>query len=84
MLKDAASRVLSKTDAMSAGLLYGPDEGYLPLREELAKWLSEFYRPEKAVTVDRVVTTEGASQTLGTIMETLTDPGYTRNVWMVR
>lgn len=42
-LLSAASNVLTNPTVSSPALLYGADEGYTPVREELAKWLTEFY-----------------------------------------
>ncbi|KAL6240945.1 Valine--pyruvate aminotransferase [Rhinocladiella similis] len=64
-------------------LFYGPDEGYRPLREEIAMWLTDFYRPNQPVSTERICITGGASQNLACILQTFTDPLYTRNIWMV-
>lgn len=64
-------------------MLYGPDEGDGRLREALAKWLSDFYIPEQPVESERITITGGASQNLGVVAQTFTDPVYTRNVWIV-
>ncbi|KAJ9632971.1 Valine--pyruvate aminotransferase [Knufia peltigerae] len=64
-------------------LFYGPDEGYKPLREEIARWLTDFYRPSKPIPTERICITGGASQNLACILQTFTDPLYTRNIWMV-
>lgn len=81
-LDEASHQILSdptKTDVM----FYAPDEGYQPLREEIAKWLNEFYRPKTRISSARICISGGASQNLACILQTFTDPIYTRNVWMV-
>lgn len=62
-------------------LQYGPDEGYQPLRERLAQWLGQHYSVEP--DANRICITGGASQNLACIMQSFTDPLYTRAVWMV-
>jgi DNA-binding transcriptional MocR family regulator len=82
-LKTAASIVLSDCSIFIPTLQYGPDEGYQPLREEIARWLTSFYHPRDAIKADRICITGGASQNLACILQTFTDPVYTRNVWMI-
>lgn len=82
-LEAAAHSVLTDPQIAVQSLKYGPDEGYLPLREEIAKWLSRFYVPKNPVTLDRITITGGASQNLACVLQTFTDPIYTRNIWMV-
>lgn len=82
-LKEATNAALSDPQIWTPGLAYGPDDGYLPLREELAKWLTSFYRPKEAIEAGRICITGGASQNLACLLQTFTDPIYTRNVWMV-
>src|SRR5215469_3299125 len=64
-------------------MLYGPDAGDTRLREALASWLSDFYGPEQPIDAARITITGGASQNLGCVVQTFTDPVYTRNVWIV-
>jgi DNA-binding transcriptional MocR family regulator len=64
-------------------LEYGDDEGYLPLRQSLANWLTKFYAPQESINVKRITISGGASQNLASILQTFTDPLYTRNVWIV-
>jgi DNA-binding transcriptional MocR family regulator len=64
-------------------MLYGPDSGDTRLREALASWLSDFYAPDEPIHAARITITGGASQNLGCVVQTFTDPVYTRNVWMV-
>lgn len=82
-LKQASNAALSDPQVWAPGLAYGPDDGYLPLRQELAKWLTKFYQPKEAIDVERICVTGGASQNLACLLQTFTDPVYTRNVWMV-
>jgi DNA-binding transcriptional MocR family regulator len=82
-LKAAAGTVLSDRIVAVPTLQYGPDEGYQPLREEVARWLTAFYQPRDAIKPDRICITGGASQNLACILQTFTDPLYTRNAWMV-
>ena len=66
-----------------SSLEYGPDDGYTPLRHEIANWLTSFYKPLHPITAERICITGGASQNLACILQTFTDPVYTRNIWMV-
>ncbi|KAI1170825.1 pyridoxal phosphate-dependent transferase [Nemania sp. FL0916] len=43
-LRIASQTALSDPAIWSPGLEYGPDPGYQPLREALARWLGRFYR----------------------------------------
>lgn len=76
----AAQTVLSTPSISTPGLLYGPDAGYQPLRDEIAGWLSRFYGGE--ADADRVCVTGGASQNLACVLQVFSDPMATR-VWMV-
>lgn len=82
-LNDAAHRLLSDSSHTASILRYGEDEGYLPLRKEVAKWLTKFYRPEQGINYKRICISGGASQNLACVLQTFTDPVYTRNVFMV-
>lgn len=82
-LESAAHTVLSDPDLTWESLKYGPDEGYHPLREAIAAWLTRFYAPQDAISHDRICITGGASQNIACVLQTFTDPVYTRNVWMV-
>jgi DNA-binding transcriptional MocR family regulator len=65
-------------------LIYGPDLGYNPLRQSVAKWLSSFYLPPSGeISSDRIIVTGGASQNLASILQVFSDPNITRRVWMV-
>ncbi|CDM34739.1 hypothetical protein DTO013E5_3344 [Penicillium roqueforti] len=83
ILSDSATTVLSTPSIANPALLYGPDEGYGPLRTHIAAWLSDFYQPREPVSAQRICISGGASQNLACVLQTFTDPVYTRNVWMV-
>ncbi|KAI0022137.1 Aspartate/tyrosine/aromatic aminotransferase [Xylariomycetidae sp. FL0641] len=87
-LRAASSAALADPDVAIPGLLYGPDAGFQPLREELAAWLGAFYyggdgEAYRHRHADRVTVTGGASQSLANILASFTDPAATRAVWMV-
>jgi DNA-binding transcriptional MocR family regulator len=88
-LAHSAATVLSSPSIYEPGLQYGPDEGYGPLREHIASWLTSFYRgdnnnsQEVPITADRICITGGASQNLACVLQVFTDAAYTRNIWMV-
>lgn len=44
-LKRAAISAMDKREVAVPALLYGPDPGYQPLREQIAAWLGKFYSP---------------------------------------
>lgn len=79
----ASSVALSTPSIFQPGLQYGPDEGYGPLRQHLAEWLTSFYRPQEPISAARICVTGGASQNLACVLQVFTDAAYTRNVWMV-
>lgn len=74
---------MSNRSLAQPALEYGPDWGDQLLRESLAKWLTDFYTSQEAIDVGRITITGGASQNLACILQTFTDPGYTRNVWIL-
>ncbi len=82
-IKTASCASLSDPEVFTPGLLYGPDQGFIPLRKQVAKWLSHFYQPPDPISVERICITGGASQNLACILQVFSDPLYTRNVWMV-
>lgn len=83
LLRSAANSVLSASKPETTVVLeYGADEGYWPLREAVADWLTKFYTPTDKVGPSRIAISGGASQNLACILQTFTDPVYTRNVWM--
>ncbi|RDL39983.1 uncharacterized protein BP5553_04323 [Venustampulla echinocandica] len=89
-ITNAAQTALTNPSISTPGLLYGPDAGYEPLREEIASWLSGFNSGSAAASTpvsgpadpDRICITGGASQNLACVLQVYSDPGYTR-VWMV-
>lgn len=85
LLREAANHTLSQTDPaiITEILEYGADEGYQPMREAIAAWLTDFYAPRDAISYDRICITGGASQNLANILSTFTDPVHTQRVWMV-
>ncbi|KAL8912713.1 MAG: hypothetical protein Q9171_002346 [Xanthocarpia ochracea] len=84
-IKTASASALSNPDISTPGLLYGPDPGYLPLREGIAKWLSRFYEKhlKAPIYTERICITGGASQNLACVLQVFSDPVYTRYIWMV-
>ena len=80
---EASATVMARPDVRALALQYGPDEGYEPLRQHIAQWLTEFYQPRDSIPPGRICITGGASQNLACILQVFTDPVYTRNVWMV-
>ncbi|KIW04774.1 uncharacterized protein PV09_03964 [Verruconis gallopava] len=85
LMREAADAVFADKDVAIPALLYGPDEGDARLRRELAKWLTEFYADylQEPIGADRLAITGGASQNLACLLQTFTDPEYTRNIWIV-
>jgi DNA-binding transcriptional MocR family regulator len=94
-LKSATEYILSDPEISVPVLQYGIDPGYQPLREEIARWLSGIYNYQPAfssspqaegegsIRADEITITGGASQSLACILQSFTDPGYTRAVWAV-
>lgn len=94
-LARSAATVFASSSIYEPGLQYGPDEGYGPLRANIASWLTSFYRadsdgsplPTEAtaapITAERICITGGASQNLACMLQVFTDAAYTRNIWMV-
>jgi DNA-binding transcriptional MocR family regulator len=80
----SAKVLLDKPPVTTEILQYGADEGYLPLRKTIAQWLTKFYPPEAAsISHKRITISGGASQNLACILQTFTDPLYTRNIWII-
>lgn len=79
----ATMSALSDPAVAIPGMLYGPDAGYEPLREQIATWLTHFYEAPQAISPKRICITGGASQNLACVLQMFTDPVYTRRVWMV-
>lgn len=80
-LKAAARKVLSDPEIFVPGLQYGPDPGHQPLREELAKFLSGYF--ETNPDAERICITGGASQSLACILQSFTEPVYTKAIWVI-
>lgn len=80
-LKAAANKVLSNPEIFVPGLQYGPDSGYQPLREELSKFLSGYY--STAPDAERICITGGASQSMACLLQSYTEPVYTKAVWAI-
>ncbi|OCK92211.1 PLP-dependent transferase [Cenococcum geophilum 1.58] len=83
LVRKASNNVLSNSILSFPAMLYGPDQGDPRLRENIASWLSDFYKPPKPILLDRITITGGASQNLACILQVFTDPLFTRNIWMV-
>lgn len=81
LLSAACQRILADPVESVPILQYAPDPGYQPLRERLAQWLGQHYGVEP--DANRICITGGASQNLACILQSFTDPHYTRAVWMV-
>ncbi|KAK1141878.1 Valine--pyruvate aminotransferase [Aspergillus melleus] len=82
LLKQAASAALSDPAISGPGCDYGPDEGYSPLRENIAKWLTSVYRLPQSIDTERICITGGASQNLACLLQVFTDPVQTRAIWL--
>ncbi|KAI2638221.1 PLP-dependent transferase [Xylaria nigripes] len=84
-LRAASQTALSDPAIWMPGLEYGPDMGYQPLREAVARWLGRFYAPAQGggADTDRITITGGASQNLACVLQSFTDPAQTLAVWMV-
>lgn len=80
-LKAAANKVLSNPHVFVPGLQYGPDPGFQPLRDELATFLSGYF--DTKPDAERICITGGASQSLACILQSYTEPTYTRAVWVI-
>ncbi|KAK3391108.1 aminotransferase [Podospora didyma] len=94
LLAKASARVLSDPGIFVPALQYAPDPGYQPLREELARWLRRAYFPSPdsplsgggsggGKEAENICITGGASQSIACLLQSFTDPGYTRAVWAV-
>ncbi|KAK1827646.1 pyridoxal phosphate-dependent transferase [Podospora conica] len=83
LLAAAAATVLSDPSLYVPALQYGPDPGYQPLREALATWLGTAYGSTPDDTADNICITGGASQSVACILQSFTDVGATRGVWVV-
>ncbi|CAG8892224.1 unnamed protein product [Penicillium egyptiacum] len=82
-LKQAADNTLSNKVIFTEGFAYGPDEGYFPLRKNIANWLSRYYAPAQPISAERICITGGASQNLACVLQVFTDPAQTEIIWLV-
>lgn len=82
-ISEAAQAVLADPEIAHPGLLYGPDEGYLPLRESIGDFLADFYQPKGNIGHERIAISGGASQNMSCVLQVFTDPLYTRSVQIV-
>lgn len=82
-LKQAANYALSNKAIFTEGFAYGPDEGYSPLRKNIAEWLSRSYAPAQPISAERICITGGASQNLACVLQVFTDPAQTEMIWLV-
>lgn len=85
LLQEASQLALSNPEAYTKESLleYGPDDGFMPLREKIAAWLTTFYQPKQEITTERICLSGGASQNLACILDTFTDPTVTQYIWMI-
>ncbi|KAF2672789.1 PLP-dependent transferase [Microthyrium microscopicum] len=83
LLLRAATSVLQEPEVFVPALQYAPNKGPTELRNALSTFLTKTFSPHSPVPIDRISTTGGASQSLGIILNTCADPGYTRAVWVV-
>ena len=81
LLSSGAQKLLADPAVYTPALQYGPDAGYQPLREGLARWLTRHYKQESEPDYERICITGGASQNLACILQGFTDPAYTRAIW---
>jgi 2-aminoadipate transaminase len=68
-LEDIACQILTQKGATA--LQYGPTEGELPLREEIAKWIS---REKPGIKPENILVTSGSQQGLDIISKVFLDP----------
>ncbi|KHN99302.1 aminotransferase [Metarhizium album ARSEF 1941] len=81
MLSGACQRILNNRENSTAILQYGPNTGHPTLKNELAKWLGEHYNVQ--TDPSRICVTGGASQSLACILQSFTDPNYTKAIWVI-
>ncbi|KAL9113524.1 MAG: hypothetical protein Q9227_002261 [Pyrenula ochraceoflavens] len=83
-LLESTRATLSDKQITADALIYGPEAGYQPLRNSIARWLTSFYRPTAGpVSSSRICISNGASGNLANILAKFTDPVYTRHIWMI-
>lgn len=83
LLDKATHQVLQKKNVAYPAMCYGPDSGDPRLRKNIARWLTNFYKPNAPVSEERICISGGASQNLACLLQDFTDPLYTRNIWIV-
>lgn len=81
LIENGAKQALEDSAVNVPAMSYGPDEGDMRLRQAVSTWISEFYDVEPDAS--RICITGGASQNTACLLQTFTDPVYTRNVWMI-
>lgn len=81
LLSAACQRLLADPADYTPILQYGPSQGHGPLRDGLARWLGRHYGVDP--DPDRICITGGASQSLACILQSFTDPAYTRAGWLI-
>ncbi|TWU78908.1 hypothetical protein ED733_007868 [Metarhizium rileyi] len=81
MLSGACQQVLAAGEDYVPILQYGPSTGHPTLKNELSRWLGEHYNVNTGP--DRICVTGGASQGLSCILQSFTDPNYTKAIWIV-
>ena len=82
-LSHAATNALGNPEQIQDVLGYGPDLGFPPLRRSISRWLTQFYKPVEPISPDRIAISGGASQNLARILQTYTDPVFTRTCFLV-
>lgn len=83
-LLNAATAVLADNETATPALRYGPQPGREALRQGVASWLTDIYRPTAGdINLDRIGITGGASVNLTNILLRFSDPVYTQRVWMI-
>lgn len=80
--RKATEAAFANPSVLYQGLNYGPNQGYEPLRKQLARWLTQFYQPNDSIGPERICISGGASQNLARILQVFSDPTFT-NVWIV-
>lgn len=96
-LLQGATGIIESEQKAGDALVYGPFQGYEPLRERIAAWLSGIYREgeghrqdkekqevkQDPISADRICISNGASANLQSVLIKFTGPAYTRAIWMV-
>ncbi|PSN75219.1 PLP-dependent transferase [Corynespora cassiicola Philippines] len=80
---EGTSNIINSEGKSTEALIYGPDAGCEPLRRGIAEWLSSIYISGGPIAYERICVHNGASANLGNILARFTEPGYTRNIWMI-